>query len=293
MSTHTIKQTNTTQKKLLITAVGDTTCSDDAKRTFQNMVNENPDINLFLGDSSYDFDATCFIDIFKTFDGLKEKTIFSRGNHDDKENESDVVKQQLEKYFSITEWTVTKQIENVYIICMNSQDPDWDLKNKDQYVWVKSKLEEASRLRDKENKINWIIVLIHKPLYTLQGGHIPERKARDIYQPLFDQYQVDFVLHGHSHNMQRTHPIKYGGLDNEPVISESGLDFSNDHGQIYIISGAGGRRLYEFDEPKNRWTPFAYDTEYGYHLFEIEGKKTEVFAKSNGGQILEHFTVEK
>jgi len=52
--------------------------------------------------------------------------------------------------------------------------------------------------------------------------------------------------------MQRTLPIKYGRLDQEPVISPSGLDFSQDHGQIYIVSGAGGRTLLEFDEPMNR-----------------------------------------
>jgi predicted phosphodiesterase len=281
------------QQDLLITAAGDTTCSDDAKKTFKNMVNENPDINLFLGDSSYQFDATCFIDIFNSFTGLKEKTIFTRGNHDDKENESDTVKAQLESYFGITDWTVTKQISNVYIICMNSQDPDWDLKNKSQYNWLRSKLEESSRMRDKEKKIDWIFVLAHKPLYTMKGGHRPERKARDIYQPLFDQYQVDFVLHGHSHNMQRTLPIKYGGLDQEPIVTESGLDFSQDHGQIYIVSGAGGRMLYEFDEDKNRWTAFAYDKKYGYHVFVVKGKQVDVYAKSNDGQILERFMVTK
>jgi predicted phosphodiesterase len=283
--------TNNTQKEILITAVGDTTCSDDAKRTFQNIVTEQPYINLFLGDSSYQYDAICFINIYKSFNGLKEKTIFTRGNHDDKENESDTVKVQLEDYFGIKEWTVTKQIDNVYIICMNSQDPDWDLKNMDQYNWVKSKLEDASRLRDTEKKIDWIFVMVHKPLYTLKGGHTPERKARDIYQQLFDQYQVDFVLHGHSHNMQRTLPIKYGGLDQSPIITASGLDFSKDHGQIYIVSGAGGRMLYKFDEGKNKWTAFANDTCYGYHVFIIRGKQADIYAKSNDRQILEQFTV--
>jgi len=176
---------------------------------------------------------------------------------------------------------------------MNSQDPDLDLKNKDQYNWLKSKLEEASKLRDKENNVNWIFVMMHKPLYTLKGGHKPERKARDIYQPLFDQYQVDFVLHGHSHNIQRTLPIKYGGLDQEPIVTVSNLDFSQDHGQIYIVSGAGGRALYEFDEEKNRWTAFAYDKSYGYHLFVVKDKQVDVYAKSNDRQILEQFTVTK
>jgi predicted phosphodiesterase len=285
------------QEEFLITAVGDTTCSNDARSTIQNITNEAPHLNLFLGDSAYEHDATCFIDIFKSFNGLKEKTIFTRGNHDDKEDESDTVKVQLENYFGITDWTITKQLGNIYVIDMNSQDPEWDLKNKDQYNWVKNKLEESSKMRDNEGKIDWIIVLIHKPLYTLKGGHTPERKARDIYQPLFDQYQVDFVLHGHSHNMQRTLPIKYGGLDQEPTITSSGLDFSHEHGQIYIVSGAGGRMIRKFDEPKNSWTSFAYpdndDNRFGYHLFRFKGRKADIFAKLNDGDVLEHFTVTK
>lgn len=283
--------------ELLITAVGDTMCGDNAQRTLHNIVKEGPHLNLFLGDSAYEHDATCFIDIFKSFNGLKEKTIFTRGNHDDKEDESDTVKVQLENYFGITDWTVTKQVGNIYIICMNSQDPDWDLKNMDQYNWVKTKLEESSKLRDTENKIDWVIVLMHKPLYTLKGGHTPERKARDIYQPLFDQFQVDFVLHGHSHNMQRTLPVNYGGLDQEPTITSSGLDFSQEHGQIYIVSGAGGRMISKFDEPRNIWTSFAYperdDERYGYNLFRFRGKKADVFAKLNDGEIVDHFTVTK
>ena len=252
-------QSNNAYKRTTITAVGDMTCSDDAKKTFQNMVNEKPDVNLFLGDSSYELDATCFIDIFRSFAGLKEKTIFSIGNHDDKENESNDIKKQL-KYFGITEWMTTKQIDNIYFICMNSQDPDWNLKM-DQYLWFRSKLEEAIRLRDSEHRVDWIVT-VHKSLYTLKGGHRPERKARDVYQPLFDNGQVDFIIYGHSHNMQRTLPIKSGGLDQEPIITASGLDFRQDHGQIYIISGAGGRILYSFEEPKNRLTSFAYDKEY-------------------------------
>ena len=97
------KISNNTLKKIKLSVVGDTSCSDNAKKTFQNIVNENPDVNLFLGDSSYEDDATCFIDLFKSFNGLKEKTIYSRGNHDDREDQSDTVKEQLERYFEITE----------------------------------------------------------------------------------------------------------------------------------------------------------------------------------------------
>ncbi|MDF0682519.1 MAG: hypothetical protein P0116_16295 [Candidatus Nitrosocosmicus sp.] len=158
----------------------------------------------------------------------------------------------------------------------------------------KIEIRRRIRLWDSEDKIGLIIGSIsHKPLYTLQGGHSPERKARDIYQPLFDRFQVDFVLHGHSHNMQRTHPLKYGGLDNDPIIASNGLDFGSDHGQIYIVNGAGGHELGKFDEPNNKWTPFAYDLGYGYNVLKFRGKSVEVLAKSINGDILDSFTVTK
>ena len=207
-------------KKVLITAVGDTTCSDDAKRTFENIAKLNPSINLFLGDSSYDNNsAKCFTDIISE-NNLKDITMISLGNHDDKEEHAPKVREQLIKYFKIpSDILLTKTFGNVLIISMNSQDDDWDLKNESQYKWVVEKLKEAEKLRDIDKRIDWIFVLIHKPLYTLKASHKPERKARDLYQPLFDEYQVDIVLHGHNHNQQRTKPIRYGGLDSKPVIT--------------------------------------------------------------------------
>jgi hypothetical protein len=52
-----------------------------------DIVREEPHLNLFLGDSAYEHDATRFVDVFRSFYDLKEKTIFSKGNHDDKEDE--------------------------------------------------------------------------------------------------------------------------------------------------------------------------------------------------------------
>ena len=54
-------------------------------------------------------------------------------------------------------------------------------------------------------------------------------------------------------------PIKYGGLDNDPIRTSNGLNFTEDHGQTYIVNGAGEHELRNFDEPNNKWTLFAYD----------------------------------
>jgi DNA repair exonuclease SbcCD nuclease subunit len=292
-------------EKLLITAVGDTTCSKNAREAFKNIANLNPSLNLFLGDSSYikegdpSYDkeaAKCFTDIISE-NNLKEITMFTLGNHDDEENDGTKVGEELIKYFGVPSNVLyTRIVGNVYVISMNSQDFNWDRGNSEQCKWVIEKLEEATKLRDVEKKIDWIFILIHKPLYTLEANHSPERKARDVYHPLFDKYQVDFVLHGHNHDQQRTKPISYGGLDNDPVITSDTVDkydFSTKHGQIFIVSGAGGRKLADFKEGKNKWTVLAQNTNFGYHTFNVEGKNMVVKAQYNDGEVKDTFSVSK
>lgn len=286
-------------EKLLITAVGDTTCSEDAKETFKNIANLKPSLNLFLGDASYIKDveenepAKCFTDIISS-NNLKEVTMITLGNHDDEEEDGEKVGEELIKYFGLTSNVLyTKIIGNIYVISMNSQDFHWDRGNQAQCKWVIEKLEEATKLRDVEKKIDWIFILIHKPLYTLEANHTPERMGRQVYHPIFDKYQVDFVFHGHNHDMQRTKPILYGGIDKDPVITSDAVDkydFSAKHGQIYILSGAGGRHLANFKEGKNKWTVLAQNTEFGYFTLTVEGKNIAVKAITNAGKVLNEGT---
>jgi Calcineurin-like phosphoesterase len=93
-------------------------------------------------------------------------------------------------------WLSAKQVNNAYFIAMNSQDLDYSYINRTQYNWVKNEIDKAKDLRN-EGKIDWIFIGVHKPQYTLKTKHIPEQKARDIYQPIFDKAQVDIVESGH------------------------------------------------------------------------------------------------
>src|SRR6185503_3118185 len=141
-------------EKLIITAVGDTTCSKDAKETFKNIANLKPSLNLFLGDASYIEDDEekepdkCFTDIISE-NNLKEKTMICIGNHDAAEEHAKKVGEELIKFFGVpSNVLLTKIIGNVYVISMNSQDGDWNLKDLEQHKWVVEKLEEAKKLRD-------------------------------------------------------------------------------------------------------------------------------------------------
>ena len=73
--------------------------------------------------------------------------------------------------------------------------------------------------------IDWIIVYFHKPMYSSPSSCSScsgESSLRDIYHPLFDQYGVDLVLEGHTHDYQRSFPIKFNpNSKSNPIITDT------------------------------------------------------------------------
>jgi hypothetical protein len=85
-------------------------------------------------------------------------------------------------------------------------------------------------------------------LYSSPTFHKTTDNLRDIYHPLFDKYNVDLVLQAHSHNYQRSYPIKYN--DNNPsspiVTDKSEREYTKPDGRIFAIVGTGGADLHNF-----------------------------------------------
>ena len=92
------------------------------------------------------------------------------------------------------------------------------------------------------------------------------------------------VLTSDNHNYQRTFPLKYNDKDGDssnPVIVDSNQnnyhiindeDYENNKGVIYLITGTGGRSLYEIKEQ----APFVAkqdDKHFGFLNIDINGKK--------------------
>ena len=120
-------------------------------------------------------------------------------------------------------------------------------------------------------------------MYTSPSKHLANSTIRDIYHPLFDKYGVDLVFSGDNHNYQRTFPLKYNntnGNSSNPIISDRNLNnytssSNNDDysGQIYIITGTGGRSLYDIQQQ----SPFVakqYDEHYGFLNLDFTTKNT-------------------
>ena len=55
----------------------------------------------------------------------------------------------------------------------------------------------------KSNKNRWTIVAMHHPIFSTARKR-DNKKLRDKFKPLFDQYKIDIVLQGHDHSYGRT-----------------------------------------------------------------------------------------
>lgn len=90
-----------------------------------------------------------------------------------------------------------------------------------------------------ETDAAWKFVVFHHPPYT--GGHYtPHRRIQNTLVPVFEAAGVDVVFNGHDHMYQRTHALRGG------EVTAAG------RGVVYIVSGAGGARLYDALPPEER-----------------------------------------
>lgn len=288
-----------TDSDLKVAMFADTEDGSAYSNTAKAVSNEKPDAVIFGGDTAYNSSsASKWIGVMDT-NGLTQITQIAEGNHENSESEKDVIEQQIEKWrqdlnpnkleSGTAKWLSAKQIKNLYSIVLNSQDLDYKYAGRTQSQWFEDRLKEADSLRT-SGQIDWIIVTIHKPQYTLKTNHAAEMDARKVYQQLCDQYQVDFVYHGHNHDMQLWLPMSYDAKQLFQFVSGTKIfDFSKPHGQAYIINGAGGHehtpfKSSEFDSNGNiinKNVQFANDKIYGYCLLLITGKSATLQFKSS------------
>jgi len=133
---------------------------------------------------------------------------------------------------------------------LNSLVPDIKV-DKKQYQFVLDDLKKTSNNKD----IDWIIVMLHKPLYSSLSKQFEEYIVRDKYQGIFDKYGVDLVIQGHNHIYSRTLPLIFNKLDiSQPVVdsstSKDDVTFTNPNGTIYLVVGLGGEEIHRIvDNP--------------------------------------------
>lgn len=130
-----------------------------------------------------------------------------------------------------------------------------------QYKWLEEDLKNIS------NKVQFRVVLMHYPFFSVirkDGGY---RKLRAALLPLFKKYRVNIVFSGHDHSYQRF--------------------FRDDI--YYVVTGGGGAPLYG----QKYFNPYLKKFFKGNHfcVLTVEGKIINVKVLDTGLNLIDEFKV--
>ena len=187
------------------------------------------DFTLFMGDVIADgavqTDWDAWFDYGEIFIS-REPIYHCIGNHDEDNSSSG-----FDTYLSMftlpgAETYYSFNYGNAIFICLNTEDSG----NTAQYNWLLSTLEE-----NKDQ--TWKIVFFHRPFYT-SPTHVGEMDGYfNTWWQAFDDYGVDMLFHGHTHNYQRTKPINRNVSTTSPVANYGS---GEGMGRCQIVAGSTG-----------------------------------------------------
>ena len=262
-----------------VSAAGDWGCNSNTSTTVAKIYNKVPERVLGLGDYSYASTADCW---FKIIQPIDSKMKIAIGNHDD----SSTKLNQYLNHFGLSNEYYSFNYNNAHFLVLSTEM----ITSSSQYDFAKIDLEKAAA----NSNIEWIIVYMHKPMYTSPGAHPAETTMRDMYHPLFDRYGVDLILNGHNHWYERSYPIKYNkSSPSTPIITSSSKgSYTDPQGEIFVTIGTGGQSLYHYTS-KNSYIVTQYE---GYGFIDINISGSTLVAKfyaDSDGSVKDTFTIQK
>jgi hypothetical protein len=276
-------------------AAGDWGCTSNTDATVSNMNGKNPERVFGLGDYSYVSTGTCWFNKIGPIDSITKIAI---GNHEDDDGEG--FSGYMSHFgLSQTYYAFTHDVTRVIVM---DTDRNSFSSGSAQKSFVQSELQSAST----NPSIKWIIVYLHKPLYTssntcgsssCSNTGSTAASLRDNYHAMFDQYGVDLVLQGHVHNYQRTFTLKYdSGSPSSPTITSNNANtYTEGNGAVFAIVGTGGVNFHALSS-KASFTSSQQDDFFGQldvkttdNGNKLEGK----FYRNGNNAILDSFSITK
>lgn len=161
-------------------------------------------------------------------------------------------------------------IQGVRFISINSyrvEESDDDLEK--QKEWVRSLL--------KDNPNKWTIVTYHHPFYSIKPTR-DNKRMRDTFKPLFDEYKVDLVLQGHDHAYARGRQKIDGSATGK------------DNGTVYVLSVSGSKMSSSFE---GQWADVSATYTQLYQLIRIDGDRLWYEAHTADGKLYDSFVLQK
>ncbi|HJT84067.1 MAG TPA: metallophosphoesterase [Nitrososphaeraceae archaeon] len=269
-------------------AVGDWYCNEETKKTIDNILSVHPELIITTGDQVKESpSAQCWIDMSNP---IQDKMKIAIGNHD---AEFANIYKQIMNYHQLNNPYYTHDFRNIHFISMSTEHP-YEPGSR-QYEFIKNDLEETSINPD----IDWIVVHQHKPLYSTKQDKGEAKELRDIYEQLFQQYDVDLVISSHNQYYERTYPIVYNENyektankkeEPRPIITDySHYVYPPTDGIVFLTVGTAGDELDPVKEIHDFYV--VQESKFGFLNMELEnnGKTLIGTFHSNDGEIIDNF----
>ena len=197
----------------------------------------------------------------------------------------------------------------------NYGDAHWLVLDANPYMnWTDNSLRNwVAKDLDQARSSKWKFVCFHQPGFSFDASHYKEQRMR-LLCDVFEKGGVDVVFCGHAHNYQRSFPLRFkinGKNGSSPINADGTIDgdFSFDkefdgrdrsvpNGIIYIVSGAGGAKLYPGADAKDHTLKryftdkFVSDT-HSFTILDLASTSLTVEQISENGTLLDSFKINK
>lgn len=191
-------------------------------------------------------------------------------------------------------------------------NPYVDWTNKELNDWVANDLASAK-------DATWRFVMFHHPGFNSAREHYEQQHMR-LLSPIFEAGKVDIVFNGHVHNYQRSFPLTFvpdkkgtllvGGKENKTVRGRvvngswkldktfDGKTNTTAQGIIYLVTGAGGQKLYnpEQNNDPDSWQKYTDKFVSNVHsltIADVNGKTITIRQVTADGKEVDSFKVTK
>jgi len=228
-----IRKINESRNITIIDTVGDIECS---KNLHDGLKNDNPTIFIALGDLCYKRDLTNFTNTYSDFKRANRLACVI-GNYDSEENGNLKILNEALEYCG--DHLYRKIASNTTLLIGLNTNGNTSL----QTGWALSLVTNSSFMKEIKN----VMLLGHKPAHTPPGSdHQPENSTVQMFSAIVNNISKNIQVYeiaAHNH-----------------LIAES----SNGN---WFISGAGGRKLYDFSTD-TAWS-FVNNKQHGYLQIRI------------------------
>ncbi len=207
-------------------------------------------------------------------------SVATPGNHEysgPKVNKQSTVSNHWRKQFTqpdvglvgLEETVFRMDYQGVRFISLNSNE-----RQAEQIDWLKSQLQN--------NPNRWTILTFHHPIYSTAKGR-DNKKLRELWRPIFDEYPVDLVLQGHDHTYGRS-----GIMLEDNLLS--GATTRVGRGTVYVVS-VSGPKMYNLESQP--WMVAKAEQTQLYQLITIDGDRLHYQSRTAMGNIYDEFQLVK